>query len=65
MFKKLMKAAVAVTLSPVALVADIVTLPASADSGRSPFSRTGKLLDSAGKNVSDAVSAKEKNHDAN
>jgi hypothetical protein len=58
MLKKLLKAAVAVTVSPVALAVDILTLPESADSGRHPFSRTGKLLGRAGKNVSGAVASK-------
>jgi hypothetical protein len=60
MLLKLVKAAVAVTLSPVAVVVDVVTLPESADSGRHPFSRTADLLHSAGKNVTDAVKPKPK-----
>lgn len=59
MFLKLVKAAVAVTLSPVAAVVDVVTLPESADSGRHPFSRTASLLNSAGKNVTSAVKSKD------
>ena len=56
MLFELVKAAAAVALSPVALVADIVTLPASScDYTRGPFDRTAKLLDAAGKNVSKAV----------
>lgn len=52
---KLTKAAVAVTLSPVALAVDIVTLPVSAENGDEPFKRTEKLLSSAGENVSKAL----------
>jgi hypothetical protein len=56
MFGKLLKAAVGVALSPVALAVDIVTLPASAENPRSgAFDRTAKMLSDAGKNVSDAV----------
>lgn len=56
MLTKLTKAAVAVTLAPVALVVDIVTLPASAESlTRGPFDRTAKLLESAAKNVSESI----------
>ena len=56
MLFELVKAATAVALSPVALVVDIVTLPASAeDPRRGAFDRTAALLDSAGKNVSKAV----------
>jgi hypothetical protein len=59
MLGKLLKAAVAVTLSPVALVVDIVTLPASAEDYRKgPFDRTGALLKAAGENITDAVSEK-------
>lgn len=50
------KALVAVAVSPVALVVDIVTLPASScDYNRGPFDRTAKVLDAAGKNISDAI----------
>lgn len=55
----LTKAAVAVVLSPVAVVVDIVTLPASAeDPRRGPFDRTAGLLDAAGEAVTKAVSGK-------
>lgn len=54
--EKLTKAAVAVALTPVAVVADVLTIGASADRGDDhPFTRTAKLLNSAGKNVSKAV----------
>jgi hypothetical protein len=52
----LTKAAVAMALTPVALVVDLVTLPASANRGDDhPFGRTGELLNAAGKNVSKAI----------
>lgn len=52
----LTKAAVAVALTPVAVVMDVVTLPASAERGDDhPFQRTGDLLNAAGKNISKAV----------
>ena len=51
----LTKAAVAVALSPVALAVDVVTLPASADNGDSPFKRTEKLLGAAGENIVEAT----------
>lgn len=57
MFGNLLKAAVAVALTPVAIVADVVTMPASADRGDAhPFGMTGALLKAAGENVSKAVS---------
>lgn len=60
MLSKLTKATVAVALSPVALVVEIVTLPASScDYTRGPFDRTAKLLDSAGRNVVKAVKAED------
>ena len=56
MFGNLMKAAVAVALTPVAVVVDLVTLPVSAERGDDhPFGRTTKLLNSAGKNVEKAI----------
>jgi hypothetical protein len=52
----LTKAVVAVALTPVAVVVDVVTLPASADRGDDhPFGLTAKLLNSAGKNVEKAI----------
>ncbi|MFZ2524442.1 MAG: hypothetical protein WAW87_03915 [Candidatus Ferrigenium altingense] len=43
-------------LTPVAVVVDVVTLPASAERGDDhPFQRTGDLLNAAGKNISKAV----------
>lgn len=56
MFTKLFKATIAVALSPVALVVDVVTLPASAEKrGAGPFDRTSDLLKTAGKNIKDAI----------
>jgi hypothetical protein len=56
MLRNLIKAAVAVTLTPGAIVADIVTLPSSAYRGDgNPFWRTGALLNAAGKSVSKAI----------
>jgi hypothetical protein len=52
----LTKAAVAVALTPIALVVDIVTLPASAYRGDDhPFGRIGHLLNAAGKSVNKAL----------
>jgi hypothetical protein len=55
MFALIIKAVVAVAVSPVALVVDIVTLPASAFDNKDAFHRTGALLKSAGDNVMKAV----------
>lgn len=49
------KAGIAVTVSPVALVADIVTLPGSAVDNKPPFARTAKMLNAAGECISQAV----------
>jgi hypothetical protein len=49
------KAGVAVVASPVALVADIVTLPSTALDGKPAFGRTGKMLGAAGDCISEAV----------
>jgi hypothetical protein len=49
------RAGVAVVAAPVALVADIVTLPSSAYEDKHPFRRTGKMLTAAGKCVVEAT----------
>jgi hypothetical protein len=52
----LTKAAVAVALTPIALVVDIVTLPASAYRGDvHPFGHTVDLLNEAGKSANKAI----------
>jgi hypothetical protein len=54
----LTKAAVAVVVSPVALVVDVVDvvrLPATAYYDRNPFENTSKVLSSAGKSVMKAI----------
>lgn len=52
----LTKAAVSVALTPVALVVDVVTLPATADDfRRGPFDSTSALLKSAGDQVAKAI----------
>lgn len=59
MFGNLLKAAVAVVAAPVALVVDIVTLPASAEhSTCGAFDRTAAMLDAAGDNMKQAVKGK-------
>lgn len=53
----LAKAAVGVVLTPVAIVADIVTLPSSAeDPQRGAFDHTEAVIDSVAKNLKNAVS---------
>lgn len=49
------KAGIAVAVSPVALVADIVTLPASAYDNKDPFHRTGRMFGAAAKCINEAV----------
>lgn len=44
MFNNLLKAAVAVMVTPVTLIADVVTLPSSAYNNRGPFDRTVRKL---------------------
>jgi hypothetical protein len=52
----LLKATVAIVMTPVALTIDVLTLPASAERGDShPFNRTGFLLKSIGKNVKKVI----------
>lgn len=56
MLTNLTKAAAAVVVSPLALVADLATLPASAeDPHRGAFDRTGAMLDAAGDAIAEAV----------
>ena len=56
MLTNLTKAAVSVALSPIALVVDVVTLPASSEHPtKGAFDNTAALLKNAGKQASDAV----------
>lgn len=55
MLSNLTKAAVSVVVTPAAVVADVLTLPASAYANRPPFERTEALLKNAGQCVSEAV----------
>jgi len=56
MLSNIAKAAVAMAVSPVALVADILTLPDSAsDPHRGPFERTGAMLKRAGECIEEAT----------
>lgn len=56
MFTSLLKAAVAVAVSPLAIVADAVMMPGDAADGKEFAPRTSKLLRAAGDNVTKAVS---------
>lgn len=49
------KAGIAVAVSPVAAVADVLTLPSSAYDGRPTFGRTAKLFNAAGQCITEAV----------
>lgn len=60
MIKRLMKAAVAVALSPVAVVADAVMLPDDATEDREFAPRTSTLLRAAGENIRRAVDLEER-----
>jgi hypothetical protein len=55
LLKNLLGAAVATVATPVALVADIVTLPASAYDNTDPFARTSKMLGAVGDCINEAV----------
>lgn len=56
MFGSLLKAAVGVVITPVAVVVDIVRLPVTADDHRKEtFGATSSVLDSVVKNVKDAI----------
>lgn len=50
------KAALAVAVAPVAVVADVLTLPASSmDPHRGPFDRTANVLEQAGRALDAAL----------
>lgn len=49
------KAGLAVAVTPAAVVADVLALPSSAYNATHPFQRTGALLDAAGKRILDAT----------
>jgi hypothetical protein len=56
----LLKAAIGVVVSPVAIVVDLLTLPASSmDPHRGPFDRTDKILTAVGRCVRNAVEPKQ------
>ena len=55
MLLNLTKAAVSVALAPVALAADVVTLPKSAMDGAEPFDKTASMLANAVEHVSKAI----------
>lgn len=55
LLKNLIGTGVAVLATPVALVADLATLPASAYDNKDPFARTGKMLGAAGECINEAV----------
>lgn len=55
MFDKLLKATVAVALTPVSLVVDLACLPSDAYDGENVAPRTRALLEAAGKNITAAV----------
>lgn len=56
LLSNLVKAAASVALAPVALVVDVVTLPASSfDPYRGPFDRTAAMLKNAGEKATEAV----------
>ena len=60
MLLNLMKATVSVALTPVTVVADILTLPASALDGDGPFDRTAAMLKTAQECVNEAVTPESK-----
>jgi hypothetical protein len=56
LFTNVLKAAVAVVVTPVAIVADVLTLPASSmDPHRGPFDRTASMLGAAGDCIKAAI----------
>lgn len=55
LLENLLKATVAVVVTPVALAVDIVALPFDATSDKDAFSRTSGLLEAAGDALTKAV----------
>ena len=55
MLTELFKAATALVATPVALAADLLTLPANDD----PFRRTGDMLNAVGDNFKEAIKSNE------
>lgn len=56
MLKLLTKATVSICLTPVSLVADILTLPSSAYNNNAPFGKTASLLNNSAQCVNAALS---------
>jgi len=55
LLNNLAKAAVATVVTPVAVVADVVRLPVTADNNSSAFELTEKSLEGIAKNLSKAI----------
>lgn len=55
MLVNLAKSLVSLAAAPVALIADLVTLPSSAYDDRHPFGMTGELLATAKANLDEAI----------
>ncbi len=64
MLLNLLKATVSVALTPVTLVADILTLPASALDGDGPFDRTAAMLKTAQECVKETVAPESNKEEA-
>jgi hypothetical protein len=52
---KLLKAAIATTLTPVAIIADIATLPSSAYNNKHPFQKTKEMINIVNDNVKKTI----------
>ena len=55
MIRNLTRATISVAVTPIAVVVDVLTLPASAEYNKPPFGLTEALLKNAGKCVKEAV----------
>lgn len=55
MFSSLIKAAIGVVVTPVALAVDIVSIPETAYEDKDAFSNTTKVLGDIGKNITNVL----------
>ena len=55
MIGNLMKAGISIAVTPVAVLVDIATLPASAYNDEEPFKRTGQQIKNAGRCLNEAT----------
>lgn len=55
MITKLTRAVIGVALTPITVIADIITLPSSAYNDQKPFGKTASIVNIISKNIKDSL----------